>query len=302
MAVLDSAADTEKKFVAGSREVRPTRSQAEESETQFWRLFGYFRDKLRLTNEQVGAAIGYSTKNTAINISPRISNQTFTAAERGNFLSYIFRSKQRHQTEVAAVPDALYFALLHHCHAVETSQDNARIRLAGTYKLWRFSVEHESEFVLGRIDIEEDDNTHALKVRMIQPKQPRDGLRGTRETASGYMFRLSNMYVLLLTDDLTDDLRVTIFPRSKMDEVGTDINKNSLYAGRHDHVVHLDGFGLGVDGSTGFFSPVHLSFVDDVDVLSSLDDSLDVAPAEDETRIPKRILEKLRRSGPLRRL
>ncbi len=174
--------------------------------------------------------------------------------------------------------------------------------MAGTYKLWRFSVEHENEFVLGRIDIEEDNVTHALKVKMSQPKRPRDGLRGSVENATGYMFRLSNMYVLLLTDNLTDDLRVTIFPRSKMDLVGPEQNKSSVYAATHEHVIHLDGFGLGVDGSTGFFSPVHLSLVDDVDELAGLDDLLDVAPADDEKRIPKRIVEKLRRSGPLRRL
>ena len=109
------------------------------------------------------------------------------------------------------------------------------------------------------------------------------------------------MYVLLFADLLTNDPRMTIFPRSKIDEVGTDVSERSVFAGKHLHIVHLDGFGLGVDGSSGFFSPVHLSLVDDVHELERLDEILDVVP-EGHAGVPARVVAKLKRNGPLRRL
>lgn len=36
--------------------------------------------------------------------------------------------------------------------------------------------------------------------------------------------------------------------------------------------AHIDGFGLGIDGSNGFFSPMLRSLVDDVDELARLDE------------------------------
>ena len=71
-----------------------------------------------------------------------------------------------------------------------------------------------------------------------------------------------------------------------------------MFAGRRNHIVLMDGFGFGIDG---FFSPVHLSLVDDVDELASLDEVPDVVP-EDDRRIPWRVVRKLKRNGPLKRL
>jgi hypothetical protein len=103
---------------------------------------------------------------------------------------------------------------------------------------------------------------------------------------------------------------MTIFPRVKMDMVGKDVNratgeeeKNAnprcQFEGASLHIVQMDGFALGIDGSTGFFSPVHLSLVDDIDELAGLEANLDVLP---EQSIPKRVAEKLRQNGPMRRL
>jgi hypothetical protein len=216
--------------------------------------------------------------------------------------------------------DPLYFAFLNWLDVKETSQDNARARIIGSYRLWRFSVEHEGEFVSGRIDFSEDPKTKAVKVRMTQPKQRLDGYRATLETASGYLFRVSHMYLMLLTDDLTNDVRMTIFPRVKVDLIGDEVhpgtrdrekdpttgewkklNPKCVFAGSNLHIVHMDGFGLGIDGSSGFFSPVHLALVDDVEELAALDGSLDVLP-KDHPRVPDRVARKLERSGPMRRL
>jgi hypothetical protein len=46
---------------------------------------------------------------------------------------------------------------------------------------------------------------------------------------------------------------------------------------------------------------VHLSLVDDVDELAALDELLDVIP-EGDARIPRRVVDKLKRLGPLKRL
>ena len=113
-------------------------------------------------------------------------------------------------------------------------------------------------------------------------------------------------YLMMLRDARNEEFRVTLFQRSKSDDVGVgDENRpgdrRSVFAGRRRHLVHLDGFGLGIDGASGFFSPVHMSLVDDVDELATLDEKLDVVP-EGDPRIPARIAKKLKGYGSLRRL
>lgn len=109
------------------------------------------------------------------------------------------------------------------------------------------------------------------------------------------------MYFILFHNEKTNDLRTTLLPTFKVDDIRTEHNKNSVYAGSHRHAVYLDGFGLGIDGARGFFSPVHLSLVDDVTELDRLDKQLDVV-REGDPRLPERVVTMLRSNGPLRRL
>jgi hypothetical protein len=62
----------------------------------------------------------------------------------------------------------------------------------------------------------------------------------------------------------------------------------------------MDGLTIGIDGRRRFLTPVHISLVDDVDELAALDEMLDVVP-EGDAHIPRRVLDKLRRLGPLKR-
>ena len=203
--------------------------------------------------------------------------------------------------QMATIDDALYFAFLNYLDSRETPQDNARAQIIGTYKLWRYSAEHEGEYALGRVSVFEDQNTRALCVSVILARNSSEGLRGTRDQFTGYLFDVSGMYLMIARDPRTDDLRMTLFPRFRIDEVGTDINERSVFAGRQSHIVHMDGFALGIEGGNGYCSPIHLSLVDDVDELANIDELLDVVPEGDQ-RVPRRVIEKLKRSGPLRLL
>jgi len=217
------------------------------------------------------------------------------AFEEGDFFSRATRHK------LAGIPDAVYFAFLNFAAVKETSQDKARARSVGSYKFWRPSVEHDEEFIFGRIDFEEHPDNHALKARMLQVKQASDGELAAREEFKGYLFRVCHMHLLFLHDPVSNDVRMAIFPRCKVSEVGTTRNSRCPFAGSVLHTVWMDGFVLGIDGSNCFFSPVHLSLVDDVDELAGLDDQLDIIQADDR-RLPRRVFNKLQRSGPLRRL
>jgi len=59
-----------------------------------------------------------------------------------------------------------------------------------------------------------------------------------------------------------------------------------------NHLVHLDGFAMGMDANRLFFSPIYIELVDNADDLAKLDSTLDIIP---ESRMPKRILQKLKR-------
>jgi hypothetical protein len=57
-------------------------------------------------------------------------------------------------------------------------------------------------------------------------------------------------------------------------------------------MVHMDGFGMGIDGNNLFVSPVYLELVDDKHELDQLADKLDVVP---ESAAPSRIAKLKRR-------
>lgn len=285
--------------------VRPTRAEAERDKDAFYELLAVVQALGLLTNKAIAIATQDKSEHSDANISKRIKNKAFDDEARRRILDRIFGAENllsgETRKKMVEIPEALYFAFLNHFDVKETSQDSARARIVGIYKLWRFSVEHEGEFVVGRLKFFEDQVTRALRVEMLQRKKPFQGLRGAYERLSGYLFRVSHMYLMLLTDPHTRDVRMTLFPRAKVDEVGTDVNPKSVFSGRRDHIVYMDGFGLGIDGSAGFFSPVHIELVDDADELAKLDDLLDVVP-EGDPRVPARVAKQLSRNGPLRRL
>lgn len=84
-----------------------------------------------------------------------------------------------------------------------------------------------------------------------------------------------------------------------MDFVGTDINPRSVFAGRRNHVVHMDGIITGVGRRDFFLTPVHYSLADNVDELAGLDEALGRFP-EGDPRLPQRIVNKIKGYGPLR--
>jgi hypothetical protein len=182
----------------------------------------------------------------------------------------------------------------------ETSQDNARGQIVGTYKSWRYSIEIDGEYVLGKIEIAEehgkdpnhDHDASALGVKIKQVRKQREFQRAKDELVEGYLFRIANMYVMLVREALTQNLRCTIFKDFRSDRVGKHINKNSIYKANTNHLVDLDGFAMGMDGNMAFFSPVHIELVDDKDELEKLDGMLDIVP---ETKVPPEILQKLKR-------
>jgi hypothetical protein len=105
----------------------------------------------------------------------------------------------------------------------------------------------------------------------------------------------------IVRDTLTDDARCALLPHFNTGEVGTDLNPRSVFAGRQNHVISMDGFWFGTAGRNACYSPVHLSLVDDAGELARLNDRLGVI-GEDDERIPRRVVRKLKRAGPLRRL
>jgi hypothetical protein len=97
---------------------------------------------------------------------------------------------------------------------------------------------------------------------------------------------------MLVRQKLTHNFRSTIFKDFRSDLVGKNINKNSIYKANTEHLVTLDGFAMGMDANLLFFSPIHLELVDDRGELEQLDNMLDIVP---ETKVPPRILQKLKR-------
>lgn len=290
---------------AGSIIIRPTREDAERDPELFHDLLEWCREHGALPLKEIAAIIGDTTKNPETNIHKKISKQTLSKDARDRCLRHIFEEgdfiSRATRRELTGIGDALYFAFLNFAAVKETSQDKARARCVGVYKFWRPSVEYEDEFIFGRIDFEEHPKNYAVKARMLQVKKSADGEGPAHEEFSGYLFRVCHMHLMLLHDAVSNDVRVTIFPHAKISEVGTARNPKSPFKDTILHTVWMDGFVFGIDGSNCFFSPLHLSLVDDADELARLDEQLDII-GKDDRRLPRRVLKKLQHSGPLRRL
>lgn len=276
----------------GKGYIRPTRGEAESLPAKFYELVAYLRAKRNLTWQKLGEQLGVD----ATNATRRINGRSLDLDERKLILHYIYDQSKLISdpagAEISAIRDNLYFSLADFYGIKPTSQDNVRALCVGTYQLWRHSVEDSGEFVHGRLDFYENEATGAVCVSMIQPRKARDGMRASTEEFAGYLFRVADMYMMLLRDIANNDLRITVFPHFRSENIGTDKNPNSVFPGTVSHMVHMDGFGMGIDGNNLFVSPVYLELVDDKHELDQLADKLDVVP---ESAAPARIVAKLKR-------
>jgi hypothetical protein len=293
----------EKAPMPGAIVIRSTRDDAERSPDDFYCLLEEFRGSGLLPLRKIAEACGDSSLNPEPNILRKIQSRTLSEQARAALLGHIFGRESllfgASRRQVSAIADPLYFVLLNFLDAKDAVQDEARARVVGTYKLWRHALEHEDELALGKMTVSEDPKTHALMTDVIVARKSAHGLRGSCNRFLGYLFFVSRMYFMITRNRRTDDLRMTLFSRFRMDEVGTEINPRSIFAGRRNHIVHMDGITLGMDGSKAFVSPTHISLVDDVDELSKLDEFIDVMPQNDG-RVPSRVVKRLMRCGPLR--
>jgi hypothetical protein len=289
----------------GSAKIRPTREDAEQDIDQFYALLSVLRERRELPLKKIAYITGDETGNPEASVSKKITSRTLPKEARDFILRYIFDEANllsgASRKQLSAIQDAFYFAFLNYLAVKETSQDTSRARVLGTYRLWRPSVETDGQYVYGKIEFTEEPDTRALAACMVQIRRPGPGDPGEKEVFTGYLFRVSHMHLLVLRDVLAKSIRVTILTGSKPSEFGTDLNPKSPFKGTVKHAGWMDGFVLGVDGGRGFFSPLYLSLVDDVDELAGLDQELDIIGADDP-RMPPRVLNKLQRNGPLRRL
>lgn len=277
----------------GKGYIRPTRSEAESLPEKFYELIAYLRVKRNLTWHRIGEQLGID----ASNATRRVNGKSIDRDERLSILTYIYDESDLISDPAGAgigeIRDNLYFALADFFNIKATSQDNARAVALGTYQLWRHSVEDAGEFVHGRVDFYENEDTGAICVEMIQPRKSRDGMRASIERFTGYLVRIADMYAMILRDIANNDMRITIFPRFRIENIGKSNNPNSVFPGTLSHMVHMEGFGMGIDGNNLFISPVYLELVDDKHELDELDAKLDIVSEE---HAPPRVVRKLRRN------
>jgi hypothetical protein len=289
----------------GQTIIRPTRSSAEKHSDDFYTLLEALRGPETLPLRKIAEISGDTSLNPEPNILRKIKSRTLSDDARKFLLRHIFDDERlvsgKAPRQLSTLDDALYFSFLNYFNVRDTPQDDARAHVTGTYKFWRYSVEHEGEFVLGKLTCFEDPQTRALKIDVVMRRNAEDGVRRTCGHFSGYLFSVEPMYLSVVRQPVTNEVRMTLYPHYRMNLVGTEVNPRSVFAGKQNHVVLMDGLMIGVDGRSCFHSPVHLSLVDDVDELAALDDLLDVVP-EGDARIPQRVVSKLKRLGPLKRL
>jgi hypothetical protein len=280
----------------------PSRGEAETDPAAFYRLVDFLQTRRtnRLENNQIADALGVDKAT----VSRKLKAKSFDKDQMALILDDVYRRRLIYGSrigQVRSVPHNLFYSMMDFYDIKENSQDNARAGIIGTYKLWRYSTDLEKEYVLGKIEITEgkrhagaghDEDATALCVKIRQVRQPNALERGTDEVLDGYFLRISNMYVMLVRQALTHNLRCTIFKDFRSDLIGEHVNKNSTYKANTNHLVSLDGFATGMDANLLFFSPVYIELVDDKDELAKLDSTLDILP---ESKVPKRILQKLKR-------
>src|SRR5262245_47353410 len=184
----------------GSVVIRPTREDAEQDINHFYTLLNGFRERRELPLKKIAYITGDETGNPEVSVSKKITSRTLPREARDFILRHVFETGQlltgTARRQISAFDDALYFALLSFYSAKETSQDKARARVGGTYKFWRYSAEHDNEYIFGKMVFKEDPETRALRATLVQAKQPYQGEQGLVESFTGYFFRLSHMYFI----------------------------------------------------------------------------------------------------------
>lgn len=237
-----------------------------------------------------------------LNISPASLNRKlwekrdFTITERENLVYYIYLNHQN--ADAARVISGLdelsehylYFSLLKYLEAKPEDQNFVQNCLFGTYELWRFSTEHDDEFVCGKIVFTRDEATDCVSAEMNQPIRARNGVPENRETFNGYVVSVSGMLFMILKNANNSDIRVTIFYRYRDEAIETTDLPETLQS--HRHIVHLDGFNIGIDGRSAFFSPVYLVYLRTHEEIARLEERMDVV---DEAEVPPRILKRLKK-------
>src|SRR5579872_939631 len=197
--------------------IRPTRNQAQQDPDEFYRLIAYLQSRRnkKLQVNHVADALGCSPGNA----SRRLRAKNLGDDERDLVLSEIYSRRLIFGSwieQVREVPHNLFYSMMDFFDIHENSQDNAHGAILGTYKLWRYSADLEGEYVLGRVDIEEDHNdldddsdqdATALRVKIKQTRKANQLQRGTDEIVDGYFFRISNMYTMLVRQELTHNFR-----------------------------------------------------------------------------------------------
>ncbi len=273
--------------------IAPTREDAERDAEVFYSLLEAHRPSLSL--KAIAGIVDDKTNNPDQNMHKRIKNKSFSTHEKRLILRHIYEHgvpASVLRSQIGGCPDALFHALLMFLGVNETSQDKARARLIGTYRFYRFSSAHDGEYVIGKLTITHDKKSRALCAEMLQLRLPGRNEPGIRERFTGYALRVANMYLVFMRHTRTSAVRMLLLGDFHHDDVGTDINPGSCFKGRVFHAVSMDGHELGVDGNKPFYSPVHMSLVEDVTELALLDQQLDVVP-EDDPRLPARVVKKL---------
>jgi len=300
---MDTDTDPE---TPGTMLIRPTREEAERNPDHFYALLGALRSPETLPLRKIAEIVGDTSLNPEPNILRKIKNRTLSRDARRYLLRHIYEEQPvlsgGARERLAAIDHALHFALLNFLNIGDARQDTARALLVGTYRVWRHSIDHEDEFILGKQVVVEDPKTRALKVQLTLLERIADGTRRVPRRLSGYFLGAPGAFLCLVRDLLSDDVRVALFPDFRIGEVGTTLNPNSVFAGRQTHVLSMDGFAFGIDGRRTFCTPVHLSLVDDVDELAKLSKALNRHCEDELQHVPAGVAHRLRRAGPLRRL
>jgi hypothetical protein len=286
----------------GSIHIRPTRVAAERQPQNFYSLLDTLRDPGTFPLRKIAELSGDTSLNPEPNTLRKIQNRTLPDDARRSVLRYIFEDggllTGGFRKSLANLDDAFYFSFLNQFNIRDAEQDEARAHVIGSYRYWGHSADHEGEFVLCRLDCFEDAATRALKARLHFRKTQTGSATAVR-LFDGYIFCVQNMYLMAMRREASDEVRLTVYPRTLMSVVGTDVNPRSVFAGQQNHVTYMDGITFGIGPRNCFLSPVHVALVDEVDELAKLDASLDIMP-EGDARVPERVIKRLRDHGPLR--
>jgi hypothetical protein len=281
---------------------QPSRAEAERDPKKFIELLEYLKERGKLPLTLIASALDID-KGTA---SRRMKSLNFDKDEMYSILQEMDSKKilfGKMLEQIHDIKHNLFYSMMDYFNIDEDKQDECRANLVGTYRLWRYSTEFDGEFVFGKLTIEEDktngdddDNLDAtaLGVTIRQVRKKRSSSRETDEVLKGYIFRIHERYVMLVkqADEITHNFRCTIFKEGRNERIGRHRDKDSIFPEHTMHLVQNDGFAIGMDAGSVFFSPIYIELVDNRDELDQLDSELDLVGKAD---LPDRVLKKLER-------